>query len=94
MRILDLRKLNCIKELAPEEGGVAGVTAAAFDPSGQYLASGSASGTVAIWGVSDWASLAHKPRWHGGKVTGVAWGPHASSLITSSEDKAIKVASL
>jgi WD40 repeat protein len=94
IRILDLRKLNCLQELKPEADSVSGVTAAAFDASGQYLASGSASGTVAVWGVSDWAQLVHRPRWHGGKVTGAVWGANAGTLVTASDDKAIKVAAL
>lgn len=94
MQVLDLRKLSCLQSLRPEpEAATAAATAVSFDASGLFLAAGSSSGTVAVWGVNDWATLLHVPRWHGGAVSGVAWGAHASALFTSSsDDKTIKAA--
>ena len=92
VQVLDLRKLTCVQTLRPEPEGTAAVTSAAFDVSGQYLAAGNASGTVAVWNAADWTPLAHVPRWHGGSVTGVAWGSNATALFTCSDDKTIKVA--
>ena len=95
-KIWDLRKLSVSHSLtlAPRASTAgaapAAVTAVSFDVSGLYLAGGDAGGAVEVWGTKDWAPLAAFNDCTG-PVTGVAWGPRAASLVTSSADRSLKV---
>ena len=95
VKLWDLRKLAAFQTLgAPAEGAAgaptAAVSALCFDASGSYLAGGYGDGAVGVWASKDWAQLAVL-REHAARVTGVAWGPHARTLYSSSLDRAVKV---
>ena len=72
------------------EGHLDGVRTVAFDPSGRWLASGSADTTARIWDA--WSGA---PRLslegHAGKINTLAFTPDGSRLVTGSDDYTVRV---
>ena len=65
-----------------------------FDYSGAYLAiggGGPAGTTVQVRVVKDWSQSVVYNDAHTKPVTGVAWGEHASTLVSASVDRTLKV---
>jgi pre-mRNA-processing factor 19 len=106
LRLWDLRKVSPVRALlqarpaataaeaeAALAGGAAGagVSALAFDFSGQFLASGGADGSVVLWhAAQDYAPLLTPAR-SDGAVTGVAWARGGRTLYTTSMDRTLRV---
>ena len=85
--IWDLRKLKSAMSLSSSSNTA--VTSVAFDESGVYLAVGSES-TVDISVVKEWSALASLHT-HKKAVTGLAWGEHATFLLSASLDRTLKL---
>ena len=72
------------------------VTSVAFDHSGVYLAVGSnridSGSVVSVKTIKDFLDLVTNDRLvHSKIVTGLAWGPDARFLVSSSADNTIKI---
>lgn len=88
--IWDLRKqksLQKIEALSPKA-----VTSVAFDYSGVYLACGSAAGAISVSVVKEWSEM-NRLEIHKKAVTGLGWTHRASSLVSCSMDRSIRVSS-
>jgi len=88
IKLWDLRKMKCVKSTQATEGTV-GVSAITIDYSGLYLAA-AAGYTVDVLAVKEWNAI-NTFKEHSKLVTGLAWGPDASFLATSSMDRSVKI---
>jgi len=88
IKLWDLRKMKCVKSTQATEGTV-GVSAITIDYSGLYLAA-AAGYTVDVLAVKEWNAV-NTFKEHSKLVTGLAWGPDASFLATSSMDRSVKI---
>mmetsp|Transcript_18738 Transcript_18738/g.19495 ORF Transcript_18738/g.19495 Transcript_18738/m.19495 type:complete len:546 (-) Transcript_18738:74-1711(-) len=86
--IFDLRKLKSLFTITSNENSP--VTAVSFDYSGTYLATGSENGAISVSVVKEWNPIVNFTT-HNKAVTGLGWGNKASSLISSSLDRTIRV---
>lgn len=66
------------------------ITAAAFNPNGQLVATGSRDHTARIWSTTDGANVATL-HGHTDEVTVVAFSPDGQSLLTASRDGAVRI---
>lgn len=66
------------------------VTALAFSPDGEVLATGSAAGVVQLWEVQD-GSLLASLEGHVAPVRDLAFSPDGASLVSGGEDSVLKV---
>jgi hypothetical protein len=66
------------------------VSALAFDYSGVYLGIGCGE-QAEVKVVKEWAASAAMPHAHAATITGIAWGEHASKLVTSSLDSTVRI---
>ena len=93
VKLWDLRKLTAFQTLQPQaaEGDKAGpiVSALAFDDSSSYLAVASGS-RVVIHGTKGWEQVMQLAE-HKDRVTGVAWGSQARTIVSVGMDRQLKV---
>lgn len=70
------------------------MSAVSFDYSGAYLAiggGGAAGASVQVRVVKDWSQSVVFNEAHTKPVTGVAWTENATSLVSTSQDRTLKV---
>lgn len=93
VKLWDLRKLANFQTIAPApmDGDKAGaiVSSLAFDDSASYLAAATGS-RVVIYGTKTWEEITNLHD-HKDRVTGVAWGSQARSIVSVSLDRNLKV---
>ena len=93
VKLWDLRKLANFATIAPApmEGDKAGaiVSSLAFDDSASFLAAATGS-RVVLYGTKTWDEITNLHD-HKDRVTGVAWGSQARSLLSVSLDRNLKV---
>ncbi|KAJ8963936.1 hypothetical protein NQ314_005267 [Rhamnusium bicolor] len=87
LKLLDLR-MNQVVTVFSCEGFKVGCdwARATFSPDGQYVAVGSADGSVYIWGVAS-AKVERILKEHGSAVTATAWCPYATYLASVDRSK-------
>ena len=66
------------------------VVALAWSPDGQYLASGSTQGVIAVWRLEDGEQL-YTLEDHDDAITALAWAPDSQHLASSSADGTVRV---
>ena len=66
------------------------ITAAAFSPDGQLVATGSLDHTARIWSVKDGSNVATL-KGHSDELTVVAFSPDGQSLLTASRDGTVRI---
>ncbi len=71
-------------------GHAGAVTAVAFDPTGNRLASASVDTTICIWNT-DTGRVLHTLRGHSSEIDAVAFSPDGKRLASASWDKTVKV---
>lgn len=93
VKLWDLRKLTAFHTLPPSagEGDKAGaiVSALSFDESSSYLAVAAGS-RVLIHGTKGWEQVMQLAE-HKERVTGLAWGSQARSIVSVGMDRQLKV---
>ena len=82
---------NLLREFRGHEGDL---TAIAFSPDGELLATGSQDNTVKIWSVSDGQRPLITLTGHSEQITAVAFSPDGSRLATASTDKTARIWSI
>jgi WD40 repeat protein len=86
VRLLDPQTRESCKVL---RGQIQSITALAWSPDGQYLASGGLVGTIEIWDVEGDRCL---HRIDGGSIIyGVSWSPNGQAFATGGEDGTIRI---
>ena len=76
-------------DLATLAGHTAVVTAVAFSPNSQLLATASRDGTVKVWDLAS-RELRHTLLGHSGAVNTVAFSPDGATLATGAKDQTVK----
>ena len=66
------------------------ITALALSPNGHYLAAGDATGTVALWSLTDRGVRWQKNQTHADKVMALAFSPDSQRVFTGSRDRTVQ----
>ena len=68
-----------------------GVLCVAYSPYGQYIASGSADGTVSIWDARTGAAVGEPLRGHPDAVNSIAISGDSRYLVSGSSDESLRI---
>jgi WD40 repeat protein len=88
INIYDVKKGKILSTL---KGHSDEITAVAFSPKGDRLATASKDGTAKVWELADKGKELLTLKGHGGKVLAIAWSEDGKWIATGSEDKTAKL---